>query len=611
VTFGKRPERWTIAIVSAYLALALAYLLIVVPFDSPDENSHYEYALRLASLGRTPTIDDRDPELFASVRDEMLARGTGLMLPRPDGRRELGFNLELGRQPPTYYLPAAAISGLLPADHGARLRRMRLTSLVLGLGVVACAMAAGRLLTPHDRFARWALPAIVAFTPGFLFMSASFNNDALANFGGGVAFVGLLRLARARIDPLSIALAVVGVALGLAGKRTALVLLPMLAIVGYALAVAQMPRGLARLLATAAPVALLVTLPLWGFVESDRARGWQTDRAGQASLAPEALIGERSLLVAGGGALRQVLGSDDAARVLDRGLTSAAWVRSLDGQSARARLTIEGGGGASAQVLAVDGVWRLVRVVHRPSVAGPLRVALEALDADAAVLFDGVALALGQRAGIPQLDDVDGRTGTWGGAPFTNLAANGSGELAGRGPRAEVALIADLLGVPSPTLVLLAEGRLLPPDAFLQRLTFTHEGYLGRFSWLSLPLPDPVYWLGWGLGGLALAGLAWRLCSPACALDRRLTALCALGFGSALAVGLAPFLVGAVGNELPQGRYLYPALLPISGLLALGLARLVPTDRREVALALLVIGGIALNVYALGSTLIPRYTGAL
>jgi hypothetical protein len=164
------------------------------------------------------------------------------------------------------------------------------------------------------------------------------------------------------------------------------------------------------------------------------------------------------------------------------------------------------------------------------------------------------------------------------------------------------------LGAPPAALLELASPDLLPPALLLQRFQFTYETYLGRFGWLTLSMPDPVYWL---VAALALLGLVGVGLGLARRRDLAMLGLCGLGAVSAFLVGVGPFLIGAMGDELPQGRYLYPAILPISGLLAVGLSNLVPRRGRPLALALFLAAGVLTNLLAMTTALVPRYTGAI
>ncbi|MCS7301403.1 MAG: glycosyltransferase family 39 protein [Fimbriimonadales bacterium] len=106
-------------------------------------------------------------------------------------------------------------------------------------------------------------------------------------------------------------------------------------------------------------------------------------------------------------------------------------------------------------------------------------------------------------------------------------------------------------------------------------------------------LPDSVYWglAGWTL--MTLAGFLLSLREPIPSGARAWIVLCAVAF----ALVLVSFLLFIRIFFQAQGRYFYPALLPISVFLALGWERLFPQSRRAVAqlgwtlaMALLAIG---------------------
>lgn len=92
-------------------------------------------------------------------------------------------------------------------------------------------------------------------------------------------------------------------------------------------------------------------------------------------------------------------------------------------------------------------------------------------------------------------------------------------------------------------------------------------------------LPDSVYWglAAWML--VALGGFVVRLREPMPTGVRGWLALC----GIALILVLVSFVLFIRVFFQAQGRYFYPALLPISVFLALGWERLFPESRRAVA----------------------------
>ncbi|MCS6924076.1 MAG: hypothetical protein NZM10_06845, partial [Fimbriimonadales bacterium] len=94
-------------------------------------------------------------------------------------------------------------------------------------------------------------------------------------------------------------------------------------------------------------------------------------------------------------------------------------------------------------------------------------------------------------------------------------------------------------------------------------------------------LPDSLYWWvgAWML--TALAGFLWRLREPMPAGTRAWLILCAVTF----ALVLVSFVLFIRIFFQAQGRYFYPALLPISVFLALGWERILPERYRATAQA--------------------------
>ncbi len=121
-----------------------------------------------------------------------------------------------------------------------------------------------------------------------------------------------------------------------------------------------------------------------------------------------------------------------------------------------------------------------------------------------------------------------------------------------------------------------------PAELAARFLRITFQSFWGQFGWMAVPLHPPVYWALALLSGLLLAGfLAWALdrrrprLSPA---QRRSAALLAL---SALLTVLSYLWYNRTFVQ-HQGRYLFPALVPLALVGALGLDGLL--ERRMGAL---------------------------
>ncbi len=227
-------------LVLAFLVLGTAYSVVTPLFEASDELWHYPFVQHLANGGRLPV---QDPAHLQPWRQE-------------------------GSQPPLYYALAALVSrwarsddlpqllqrnphadiGLLRPDGNANMvihtpresfpyrgaalavHLARWLSVVLGALTVLFAYGAGLEALPRRPELALAAAAVVAFTPMFLFISGSVNNDNLLITLSTVSLWLLLRLLR--LPPTAGRWALLGAAIGLAAlsKASALMLLPLAAL---------------------------------------------------------------------------------------------------------------------------------------------------------------------------------------------------------------------------------------------------------------------------------------------------------------------------------------------------------------------------------------------
>jgi hypothetical protein len=120
----------------------------------------------------------------------------------------------------------------------------------------------------------------------------------------------------------------------------------------------------------------------------------------------------------------------------------------------------------------------------------------------------------------------------------------------------------------------------------------TFQSFWARLGWMSLKLDDQWYWILLAFSLVGLVGvikhvISWRLDqSSSSELQHNSTSLMLLA-GSALAamgILLAWFVFGASGTIFRQGRYLYPAFLPIAILLIWGWREWLPAHWRRPAI---------------------------
>jgi hypothetical protein len=108
-------------------------------------------------------------------------------------------------------------------------------------------------------------------------------------------------------------------------------------------------------------------------------------------------------------------------------------------------------------------------------------------------------------------------------------------------------------------------------DTLWRGLTTTFHSFWGQFGWMAVPMPDNTYLILGGLSVMALSGWTWWLIARCRMQDARcieprgvlLGLLVVLTFG-----GLIYYNLTFVQH---QGRYLFPALIPLGLVFTLGL----------------------------------------
>jgi hypothetical protein len=217
------------AIVLLYVALAVVYSIVNPLFEAPDEVWHYGYI-------------------------DWLARGNGLSHPDDLGGAGVQQWAQEGSQPPLYYLLAGLLTApLAQGDWNASVRYnphaaignadalgnrnyllhggwddwpwrnlalaahvARFISIALGALTVVFAYLCARLLALESAAAPLLAAALVAFTPQFLFITASVSNDNMATAVSAAGVWLAVALACGRVTLRRRTLAALGVLVGLA-----------------------------------------------------------------------------------------------------------------------------------------------------------------------------------------------------------------------------------------------------------------------------------------------------------------------------------------------------------------------------------------------------------
>lgn len=574
-------QRWWLGLVFLLGALVgIAFALATPLWQAPDEPGHVEYACLLGKLRRPLNGDDLDlalqREIIASLQRNDF--WTKVRAPRPDPPPDsfaadpflLRSGRQVGDEPPTYYLIPAMLCRL-DASIETRLRLMRVFGALLwGATGMAVAWgwsggAAGGLRILH--------PAVLALLPMPAFIAASANNDGLAAAAAALCFAAVLRLERCGWRWRWALLALAAAGLAVATKKTAAFLLLWLAVLaGVHLWIGLRRRGWRRrwLLAAAAAASLsiagLAALPSpapagW------RSAGWPLPVARVQSEGGWAVrVADRSPL--GYARLYQSVTGPAALALRGQRVLLSAEVRADDGAPATGRLTVRDAAAVSQVRFVAADQWQTVTVSHTVApAAGYVKIAVAPGAGDAPAELGSLLV---RRV---TLNEVGGSADAVG-------LSNPQFSDAARLGEAVLAPLADTWQQFRPRL---AAAQDWPRYPLYTALLF--PGFWGNFGWLQAPLPNWIYGL---LAVVCLAGLvgAWQVLRDGSDPLRGVTA----SWLGAAVLALLLALLPMVGRDWqPQGRYLFGALVPITGLLLIGLDRLlgIASHRRRANIVLL------------------------
>jgi hypothetical protein len=218
------PPFWLLALT---LCHGLLYLALVPPWQHYDEPTHFEYARLIAIWNRVPPLGTYDPATRREIADS-LYRFQAFYPPgvRPDvlGPQAPNIGLDQRVHPPLYYmLIALPIGWLQYSAIETQLYAARLVGLAFYVLVVLAAWRIGAILEPDDALLRNCLALLVLFTPAFTDMMGAVNSDVLVNVALAGSLLGCVLLIRDGLRPLPLMLALLGLAVGVFAKRTALI----------------------------------------------------------------------------------------------------------------------------------------------------------------------------------------------------------------------------------------------------------------------------------------------------------------------------------------------------------------------------------------------------
>jgi hypothetical protein len=618
-SMSRRRGGFLIVIFTFMLARGILYSLVIPPWQAPDEPGHVEYAVLLAEKRRLPSSEDSSPQLQQQILLSMkefdfwryLGREQPQTVPQSfsqDSSLVLS-GTQLGDESPLYYLVPALVlllSGIREAL--LRLYVLRWFSVLLSSATVVVSYLFASELFPDDRFMKTAVPIVAIFLPMLAYMGSAANSDALAVLLCSLLFWQLVVLFKNGASARSMSAVVSLTCLAVAAKKTAWFALPLL-LAAVPIYLWGQHGGFVKQIRGAAAVSVVLTTLLMGV-----SLGWTTgDAAGWVEQPPSptstrialaAKSGSYALRTTDGGGglcqrLVQSLPYNSVRQLRGKTLELSTWVRGPAADQ-RGRLAIADNGGRDTQVFTATDTWTLQRVTHTVSdQATSLRIVLNPSG------------CRDTKTGELYFDDVflgESREGA------SNLAANPSAEVPALRVWSRLQRIAPHLSLAGLLDARSYDANSLRRYALYALLTFA--GFWANFGWLTLPLNPPWYGVLALLCLAALAGLGlwyrdefrlWRRGrNPLPAWQSRSLLLLAVGLCLIL---LQTFLPMIGRHWQPQGRYLFPAIIPIATLLSLGWRRIHRRWGSGLGLTAWVAFFFLLHVLCLFHYIMPHYYG--
>ncbi len=221
----------------------LLYLLVIPPWQAPDETSHVEHTLLWLKLGRTATPADAAaaPEIGQAIADSLYTFRAYEYLgySAPDPRVGLlrampffGSSTTLGRFSLAYPVYALAVAPFAGADILTQLYVLRLVSVALGVATVLVAYVTARRVASETPELAAGLALLMIFIPQRAFINASVNDGNLAEFLAAVTFYWLVDLLQGGLTGRRLAACAAATLAAVLTKSTALFLVPLLAFCG-------------------------------------------------------------------------------------------------------------------------------------------------------------------------------------------------------------------------------------------------------------------------------------------------------------------------------------------------------------------------------------------
>jgi len=617
------PPRYAfVAVFLLAVTHGVLYSVVNPPWFAPDEPSHFEYARLFADLGRVPTLDDISPELQSEVLVSMYAFDLWRLLgfTPPDHAPKAfysGLNGDLsalppsfvvddlfywyypqvGNEPPLYYIlmrPAFFLS----FDNQPLLGQfyaMRWLTMLLYIMCVVLAYWFGNTILREVPGAALGISVLVALHPMLSYIGTSANNDLLAAIWGTLWFIVAARIVTQKLTWLQGSVLVFLTLGTFLTKKTTLFFYPLLGVAAAIYVLSYYPAHFLKRTALCAGVVLLLVAGLLLLPVQGHTSGWlvRPDPDIEERMATQAYAGRyifHTQRLPGGREMR-----------LSQTLTGAK-LNAMRGQTvvlqAQISAPLEGQNGwiwlvddtqSFVVPFTAGKTWQSLSVTYTvPITTSFLRIVLLSGQQDTNmpgdVYFDALRL-------YPVVSNVD----------ETNLLVNGSAESAA--PVWYVLLLKlshrmNLDGYLLPLLTSTVQenwGDLVPFT-----IKFVYTTFWGRFGSLNVQVPSITHyvWYGFALLGL-LAVAVYGIHKTGKSTLRLVVVLFAVGIFANCVQIMLPLLRRPSSAWYPQGRFLFPVVLPIITLIYAGATTLFPKRMRAWALPLMVFIALLVDAIAL------------
>jgi len=601
-------RRATPIILLIALVHGLLYVMLVPPWQHYDEPTHFEYAYILA--GRPirnfslPQEGETDPVARQQIAASMIEHGFYDETSRPNLLSRDTVNIgvmQINDQPLYYLLVSIPLRLLRYTDVTTQLMLARLMSLLLYLITLYIAAKATAELVPAGHSLRVLVPLMLALLPSFTDIMTAVNDDVGAVLVMTLFFWAAIRLLKYGVSAGRMAAALLITLACVYTKSTAMIALPLLAIV-LALCVLRRRQGWVWLaLALALPAGLAATVTFGDAQYWYRGQGQQLPTSTAGSAATQFPVGARAFQLrvdasapAWGVGIRQPIPPALVSQLRGKRVTLGAWMWATaglpEGTAARTPIFYDQNIGLNAHDLVYISTQPTfyaysLTVPANLSFASVVLAPFRSAATEATVYFDGVVLVEGDfpSGSAPQFADGDAGSGTWAGKPFVNLLRNPSAES--RWPMLRPSIdrwATRLIGTQaSTTLSSLLD---LSSTGWYYRTAFDNilHSFWAAFGWGHVTLSSfglilyPLLTLLWCIGLLGCLGTIyihmrrgkWRIGSFQSGLILLFGVACLVVWGIAFQRGLEFGLFYWL--FVPSARYTFTVILPVVVMLTCG-----------------------------------------